>query len=76
MLADLTNVTQLKAYKENYTHVFVTTPYELQFQDSAIVSVANLTIKDNSPYGKIKKRIGKYYSTQMYVYEVKDEAVT
>lgn len=73
MLSDLTNVTELKAYKQNYTRVFVTRPYELPFDDNSVVNITNLTIRDNSPYGWLKKAMDKYYAQPMYVYEVKDE---
>lgn len=71
MEQDQTNTTLLLMYKQNYTQVFITNRYELSFNESFVVNVANLTILDNSPYGVIKKMIGKYYATPMYLYEVK-----
>lgn len=71
MVADMTNTSLLKQYAQNYTRVFITRQYELTFNDSSVVNIANLTVVDNSPYGWVKKAIGKYYKQPMYVYELK-----
>lgn len=71
MQSDLTNMTQLLSYKDNYTRIFVTSQSPMQFDDSSVVNIANLTIKDTSPYGLLKRVLGHYYRDPMYLYEVK-----
>lgn len=71
MEQEQTNTTLLLLYKQNYTRVFITNRYELSFNESFVVNVENLSITDTSPYGIVKKALGKYYKDTMYVYEVK-----
>jgi hypothetical protein len=69
MLSNITDGTALSEYKQNYTQLFIASPYELQFDDNSVINIANLTIRDASPYGKFKKMLGKYYLSPMYLYE-------
>lgn len=73
MEAGQTNISLLREYKENYTHVFITNRHELMFNESSVVNIANLSIQDYSPYGLLKKAIGRYYKQPMYLYEFKEE---
>ncbi len=67
---DITNSSLLHSYKENYTAVFIADRDTLVFDDPTIVNIANLTVIDTSPYGILKKAIGKYYRSPFYLYEV------
>ncbi len=73
MEVEQTNISLLKEYQKNYTSVFITNRHELIFNESSVVNIANLTIIDDSPYGRIKKAMGKYYKRPMYLYEFKEE---
>jgi len=70
MITDLTNSTVLHSFQQNYSAVYIANRYPLVFDDLSIVNLANLTIKDSSPYGIFKKTIGHYYPTPMYLYKV------
>lgn len=69
MVADITNTSLLRQYALNYTDVFITSQYSMSFNESFVVNIANMTIKDNSPYGFLKRIMGRYYQP-MYVYKV------
>lgn len=74
MTGDIMNSTLLRSYAKNYSTVYVTQRYPLTFSDPSIVNVANLTIIDNSLYGRIKKLIGRYYVPKMYIYKTEIQA--
>lgn len=71
MVSDITNSSQVNEFRKNYSRVFITNPAPVSFSDNKIVLVANVSIKDASPYGILKKSMGRYYLTTMYVYEAK-----
>lgn len=68
MVSDLTNTSLLQPYQQNYSAVYIANRYPLVFDDPSIVNIANLTIVDNSPYGWLKKAMGRYYSRPIYLY--------
>ena len=70
MVADLTNSSLVHSFLENYTAIYIANRGPLFFDDASIINIANLTIIDSSPYGIIKKVIGKYYPNPMYVYKL------
>lgn len=67
---DLTNPSVLRLYQKEYALVYIVHRSPLVFIGPSIVNEIKLTIKDDSPYGKFKKIIGKYYPEPMYIYEV------
>ena len=69
MVSDLTNTSLLTLYQQNYSAVYIARRRPLVLNDSSIINIENLTIVDNSPYGWLKKTIGRYYPTPMYLYK-------
>ena len=70
LVSDITNSSLLSSYLANYSAVYIANKAEMTFDDSAVVNIANLTIIDTSPYGRLKAFIGNYYSSPMYLYQV------
>lgn len=72
MVADLTNTSLLHSYQQNYSAIYIANRIPLTFDDPSIVSLANLTIIDNSPYGWFKRILGAYYPMPIYLYKVEE----
>ncbi|MEK6920461.1 MAG: hypothetical protein AABX82_01155 [Nanoarchaeota archaeon] len=70
MIADNTNTSILSSYLQNYSAVYIADRAPLTFDSSAVISIANLTIVDRSPYGVLKEILGMGYRTPMYVYKL------
>lgn len=66
---DITNTTLLHSYADNYSTVFIASTDYLFYNDPTIVNIQNLTIRDTSLYGMVKKAIMRYYPTPMYIYK-------
>lgn len=68
MVSDITNTSLLATYQQNYSAIYIANTAPLIFDSTAVINVANLTINDTSPYGLLKKIIGKGYPSPLYVY--------
>ncbi len=70
MIPELTNSSVLKSFMAQYSTVFIVHTESLDFNNKEIRNIANLTVNDESPYGMLKKIVGKYYKHKMYLYKV------
>ncbi len=69
MIPELTNITTIHTFTQNYSSVFIAHTQLIDFKDNHMNNVANLTVKDTSPYGKIKKMLNRYYQNKIYLYK-------
>lgn len=68
MIHDITNSSIIKEFAGNYSAVYITSRKQQMYDDAEIINIANLTVNDQSPYGFLKRVIGKYYADPMYLY--------
>ena len=68
MTADLTNQSLLEELQRKYKTVFIADRQQLK-ENKTIIHITDLSIKDNSPYGKLKKLANREYTLKMKIYK-------